>query len=204
MKKPSSTIKQSFKLRKPSFVLSKKRAVSVSTVHVAAVDVGAKVLRLFTDKKPNQDKFAARPFVTKGMTLDKLLAKTRPAQIELSANVVIKNVRKLFHKKTLDPVIVAETYSKKTGKGTTGYDKYVTYVEALHTKKSDKFSETLVHVGCSCPFFLFYAEYALHKYNAAEIRFSNGEPPVVRNPKERPLLCKHLVKLIGKIHAKGI
>jgi hypothetical protein len=201
--KPKNTISRSNKLRRPKTALSNRRAVVVSRNIELSVDLGAKLLRLFLDKKPNPDKYEARPFVTKGMTVDRLLAKTRPQQIELSQNVVIKNVRFRHHKKSLNPVILCETYSKKTGKGASGYDKYVTYIEALHSKKGAKFSQTFVKVGCSCPFFTFFAEVALAKHGAADVFFSNGDPPVVRNPKERPLLCKHLVKLVGRVKDKG-
>lgn len=46
-------------------------------------------------------------------------------------------------------------------------------------------------------------EYALAKQGASQIRYSNGQPPVVRNPQEKPILCKHLTRLAQEVIAKG-
>ena len=204
MKKAKQSIKKSFSLRRPVSSLAKRAVRALAPVEQAAKDMSKMVLRLLTATKPNKEKFSLRPLVKKGLTIDQLLRKARPQQVEYSLHVVIKNVKKVWHKRSLNPVIVCETYSKKTGKDAKGYDRYVTYVEALPTKLGDRFSETRVKVGCSCPFFTFYSEYALAKHGAADIQFSNGEPPVDRNPKERPFACKHVIKLLYKIDEKGL
>lgn len=49
-------------------------------------------------------------------------------------------------------------------------------------------------VQCSCPFFLFHCEYALARVGSSEIKYSNGKPPYIKNPKYVPYLCKHLYK----------
>lgn len=49
--------------------------------------------------------------------------------------------------------------------------------------------KTWVH--CSCPYFTYYLEYALHFYKASAIVNSNGMYPVITNPAMRPYLCKH-------------
>lgn len=48
-----------------------------------------------------------------------------------------------------------------------------------------------IWVSCTCPFFLFYNEYALAMVDSSDIQYSNGEPPVIRNPKMTPYVCKH-------------
>ena len=48
-------------------------------------------------------------------------------------------------------------------------------------------------VQCSCPYFLYFCEYAVTKAGSSEIEFSNGRKPRVRNKNEVPILCKHLI-----------
>ncbi len=58
------------------------------------------------------------------------------------------------------------------------------------------------HVSCSCDDNLYRWEYANAGKNAAEIEYSNGEPPIYTNPGYKPGLCKHLVSLYLKIQPK--
>lgn len=60
-----------------------------------------------------------------------------------------------------------------------------------------------VLVSCDCEFFLFYCEYALSTWGAARIKYSNGEPAVVRNPGNVPLVCRHLVPVLRLIRERG-
>lgn len=50
-------------------------------------------------------------------------------------------------------------------------------------------------VSCACPFFLYNLEVALVRNDAGVMLYSNGDPPVVRNPMEQPYLCKHLFRV---------
>jgi hypothetical protein len=54
--------------------------------------------------------------------------------------------------------------------------------------------DMLAWVQCSCPYWLFNLEYAVAKVGSTEIKFSNGKPPVITNPKLKIGLCKHLYK----------
>jgi intein/homing endonuclease len=56
----------------------------------------------------------------------------------------------------------------------------------------------------NCEAFMFWCEYALYKKKASDIYFSNGKPPVVRNPKMIPYPCKHIYKLGTAILAKNM
>ncbi len=57
-----------------------------------------------------------------------------------------------------------------------------------------------IKCSCSCPYFTFYGcEVELWKRGAADIYYSNGKDPIVRNPAERPWACKHLLALFDKI-----
>lgn len=58
-----------------------------------------------------------------------------------------------------------------------------------------------VKCSCSCPYFTFYGcEVELWKRGAADIYYSNGKDPVIRNPAQRPWACKHLLALFDKIY----
>jgi len=50
-----------------------------------------------------------------------------------------------------------------------------------------------VMVWCDCPNFLYDNEYVLWKANASRIVNSNGNPPIIRNPRRVKKLCKHLI-----------
>lgn len=52
-----------------------------------------------------------------------------------------------------------------------------------------------VKVSCDCEWFMYYCEYALSKWGAANIKFSNGEPAYTTNPGNVALICKHLYAL---------
>ena len=190
------------KLVRPRSIMASAKHAHHTPPEFAAVKPEQRIAQMFTTEKPTQKKWDARPLVKKGLTCNQLYAKARGQQLELSAGVVIKNAKRMYNKQTSNPSIVAITYSRKTN-GKTGLDKYITYVEAQNCK-TDKFSETKVLVGCSCPFHLFWSEVALTKAGASRIQFSNGEDPVVRNSKEKPWACKHTLALIDRILDKGV
>lgn len=53
-------------------------------------------------------------------------------------------------------------------------------------------------VSCSCPWFLFFCEYALAKRGSSDILNSNGKPPNITNPKQFPYVCKHIVAILAR------
>ena len=57
---------------------------------------------------------------------------------------------------------------------------------------------TKIKISCDCSHFKFRCEAALHKYGAADIIFSNGEPAHQNNPRNIPWLCKHWVSVPSK------
>jgi hypothetical protein len=61
-----------------------------------------------------------------------------------------------------------------------------------------------VWVSCSCKRFLYYWEYALHKRNASEIRYGNGEPPMSTNPRLMISCCKHVLTVLRYCLAKKV
>lgn len=50
-------------------------------------------------------------------------------------------------------------------------------------------------VTCSCPWFLFFCEYALAKRGSSDIINSNGKPPIITNPRQWPYICKHVIAI---------
>jgi intein/homing endonuclease len=79
-----------------------------------------------------------------------------------------------------------DPWKKRYIKNTTGPGKkparYVTVFVFLDTRLH-------VIVSCSCPDFKYRWEVALNHKEAAEIEYSNGELPVIRNPSMRPTFC---------------
>ena len=61
-----------------------------------------------------------------------------------------------------------------------------------------------VHVSCQCPDFCFRWEYALHSHGAADIKFCNGEPPIIKNPSMIPGMCKHGLAVMEQIARKKL
>lgn len=56
-----------------------------------------------------------------------------------------------------------------------------------------KTPDALVWAICTCEYFKFTCEVALEKQGSSEIVFSNGQSPVVRNPRQVPCACKHII-----------
>lgn len=52
-------------------------------------------------------------------------------------------------------------------------------------------NDSPIWLSCSCPYHLFYVEYALAQTGNTDILYSNGNPPVIKNPDEIPYVCKH-------------
>lgn len=71
------------------------------------------------------------------------------------------------------------------------------------SKRGKKLWNRKCKVSCSCSDFMYVDEVALFKKANADIYFSNGELPVIKNPKMVPQLCKHLVYLLEHVRRKG-
>lgn len=54
-------------------------------------------------------------------------------------------------------------------------------------------AETPVWVWCNCPYFTFNCEVSLTRFNSSSVKLSNGQTPLVRNPRMIPHVCKHLI-----------
>lgn len=138
------------------------------------------------------------------------IMRATPRKIDLnSADVRVINMQK-GKRRNGNPVVRANTYTTHNSDGSLrhGSNKYDTWVEGLSWYKSGKprkISEGYVKVSCSCDYFWAYGcEVELHKRGAADIKFSNGKDPIVRNPAQRPWCCKHLVALFERIQQRGM
>lgn len=60
-----------------------------------------------------------------------------------------------------------------------------------------------IWVHCSCPFFTFTCETALTLMGSSSIINSTGDKPKIRNPRQRPYLCKHLIRVVGSIYSQS-
>lgn len=110
---------------------------------------------------------------------------------ERAQDVRVTKIRYGLNKLTKLPTALSTTYSVEIQNGRPKQFKYVTLIEFLPKKH--------VKLSCSCGDFTFRWEYALWKKGAADLRHSNGEPPIDRNPALRPACCKHCLALYRQL-----
>jgi hypothetical protein len=128
------------------------------------------------------------------MKMRDILAKTPESRRQNAAFVKVRNIRvQRTAYQTLK--YIAQTYSTHDAKGDMKRGSPTVYETTVETNGKQ------VVVDCGCDDFKFVFEYALNLKKAARLKRSNGEPPIEKNPRNRPGCCKHLytlgVKLIG-------
>ena len=69
------------------------------------------------------------------------------------------------------------------------------WVRPLSTSNKSRANQDMV-IWCDCGNFTYENEYVLWKKNSSNIVSSNGNPPIIRNPKRVTKLCKHLVAVL--------
>lgn len=134
------------------------------------------------------------------LTIKQLLRYTFTVAKKNSAQVEFSNIRRGYNKAG-QPKYLVTAHSVKPNVRAHEAARYKCSCTALDKKK---LFAGPVKVSCACDFFMYYCEYALHKQGAADILYSNGEPPVERNPKLQPSLCKHLYAMLTDIQDKRI
>jgi hypothetical protein len=133
-----------------------------------------------------------------GLSLKQLLKATPPYLRANSEEVIVKSLKPAKTKAGL-PGIRSKVQSV-TKKVRNVYD-----VTIIGKEKDIPVSvQKHVLVSCSCPFFCYHSEVALHHWGSALIKYSNGEHPEVTNPGLHPLLCKHLYKLAATVVQEGL
>lgn len=132
------------------------------------------------------------------------------AEKGLSIAALIKSTPPYIKSKARDEVTVKKLGKTKTKGGHTAFKAickshekgsrpHQCSVIGLEKEKPLLSKQKRVLVSCDCEFFMYYSEYALSTWGAARIKYSNGEPAVVKNPGNLPLVCKHLVKVLRAI-----
>jgi CRISPR/Cas system endoribonuclease Cas6 (RAMP superfamily) len=130
------------------------------------------------------------------MKMRDVLAKTPESRRQNAAFVKIKNIRvQRTPYNTLK--YLAQTYSTHDSKGDMKRGSPIVHQTMVETNGKQ------VVVDCDCEDHTFTWEVALNAKKAARIKNSNGEPPVVRNPKWRPGCCKHVFSLGRKLVQQG-
>lgn len=130
----------------------------------------------------------------KGLSISALI-KSTPPYIKATARDEV-TLKKLAKTTTKGGHHAYKAICKSHHKGSTPHH---CSVIGLDKDKSLLNKQKRVLVSCDCEFFMFYSEYALTTWGAARIKYSNGEPAVVRNPGNLPLVCKHLIKVLRAI-----
>jgi hypothetical protein len=134
------------------------------------------------------------------LTIKQLAYRTTPDRKQRANYVRILGMKAGYTPQGLG-IVVGKTYSKykidSRGNVVQNMDPthYVTTITFI-----DK--QLHVHVSCSCGDNTFRYEVANHYRDAAEIEYSNGEPPTTTNPNMNPGLCKHAYKIFEKIAPK--
>jgi hypothetical protein len=130
----------------------------------------------------------------KGLSISALIKNT-PPYVKLTARDEV-TLKKLGKTNTKGGHHAIKGICKSHAKGSTPHKCSVIGLDKAQPLLS---KQKRVVVSCDCEFFMFYCEYALTTWGAARIKYSNGEPAVVRNPGNLPLVCKHLVKLLRAV-----
>lgn len=133
----------------------------------------------------------------RGMTLDEILA-VIPKNIIANAKRDQVRITKLLSR---GGKIYSESLTYDTSKRPVEVRKHKHYVEKFSQEDDghEPFYKSRIKISCDCEFHTFWCEYALTTKGASWIKFSNGEFPVVRNPRNRPFACKHMYVLLNKI-----
>jgi hypothetical protein len=136
----------------------------------------------------------------KGLSLKKVMKSTPPYYRQHARNIVIKKLNALAVTKgglaAVTAVCVDGTKKLPTPHKCSIID--LDRPESKTHRTKIKVSEAKrVLVSCDCEDFCYTDEYALWTWGAAKIKYCNGEPAVMKNPGNIPMLCKHLYA-VGK------
>lgn len=141
----------------------------------------------------------------KGLTAREILEKTPPRTKQAARYVVIDRVEPKVLKGNF-AALKAKTHSTADPDGNPKSGRPDQYTTAVYATEPDaRLHLSRVKIICSCPAHVMWGgEYALWKRGAADLKYGNGQPPVVRNPKNIPWACKHSVRLLAQIVSKKV
>jgi hypothetical protein len=143
--------------------------------------------------------------IPNGLTAREILADTTPRTQNASRWVVISQAEPKVLKGGY-PALKMRTYSTHDVDGNVKAAKPQTYQTTVYaTEQAKRLHVAKLKVACSCDAHVFWGgEYALAKRGAADIKYGNGDAPVVRNPNNIPWACKHIAKALRQIVSKKI
>ena len=130
----------------------------------------------------------------KGLTIKQLLKVSQPAEVARASDIVVKNVKNI---KTKGGHLVVKADCPSASRSDLTFKVWVTFLDISDPKQIKDTCK--VHAQCSCERYLYMWEFANATHNAARIFYGNGDAPVIRNPRQIPGLCKHLVALVEQI-----
>lgn len=131
----------------------------------------------------------------RGMTLRQLV---RGSPRLMFNNAVDVEAKKIIKKRTATgrPVIQGQmvTYDQwRTDRIRRVHDCHIIGMDDEQDKPVNRHRKVLVQ--CSCENFVYVFEYANASVGASRLIYSNGEPPLMTNPRLAPGCCKHLIAL---------
>ncbi|WYW00782.1 hypothetical protein Illi2_00100 [Pseudomonas phage vB_PpuM-Illi-2] len=139
----------------------------------------------------------------KGLPLKKLINETvryMPYTYERSRDVRLYSPKRSVDKE--GNLVVECTAKSRRTRINTNPQKRRVKITALD--RASKVSRAAgIKVECDCEDHCFTWEVALYRVGAADIVYSNGEKPIVKNASMVPLVCKHVLRLLMAIKAKG-
>lgn len=91
---------------------------------------------------------------------------------------------------TFRDIKVKAKTNKSSGSGNKNYG--TTRTVKLRFYGDDQYN-TKAWVQCNCPYFLYHCEVALYDAQSSDIKYSNGNDPVEKNPRKIPIICKHIL-----------
>lgn len=72
------------------------------------------------------------------------------------------------------------------------------------TEKDKPFHKSKLQVSCDCPDWMFTWEVAMTRHGASWIKYSNGDPPIFKNPRQVAGGCKHIAVLLAFVRKHRI
>lgn len=133
------------------------------------------------------------------LTARQIAAKTPQGRRYAAEFVKVTSVKMKRHPNKISLIIYAKTKSSRNASGEPKPGPLSTYVSSIEIMDN----RGRIKASCSCPDFLFTWEYALWAKGSADIEYSNGEPPLSRNPGNVPGCCKHLYGMFTKLISQG-
>lgn len=143
----------------------------------------------------------------RGLSLNGFLRAVPP---KIRSNAVRDNVTIKTLKMNRDKTIIRSmslTYDKTSGRMQIRPHKHEIHIIPLSGEVYNvSFSKAKgLKFFCDCEFWTFDCEYSMAtRYGATDIRYSNGEFPIQKNPSLEPVACKHCYVLMSLVKQKGL